>query len=521
MIRGFGIPENDVAYWAGITSAVFSFAQSFTAVPWGRASDNIGRKPTIILGLFSTMICFLIWGLVDSLPMAIFVRAIQGGGNGNVGILRTMVAEMVPEKELQPMAFSIMPLVWSLGSIFGPAFGGFFANPAQRFPSLFGGVPFWEKYPFALPNLIGAGVFLISITIATLFLKETLEHKRHHEDWGLLLGRKLSRAFKGGRRQRRASFVDGEATAPLVPTKRIKHHPVNPKTYRPGMKEVFTTQSSIGLLAYTFLALHSVAYDQVLPVFLNYPAVEHTPENTKLPFRFTGGFGLGSNTIGTIFTVYGVACGFIQFVIFPPLCKKFGALSCYRACCFLFPTVYLLTPFTVLIDNPTLRYTTLLIVMCLKAFAVIIGFPCMTIILTNSCTSLSILGTLNGFATTFSAIGRAVGPALAGAAFSWGVRRNFVAASWWFLFAASVIGSIPAWYLVDGEGPSRSTDSSDIEDEDDGDDTTAASSALLSDYEDESPYTAEYNDDDVDHHDDVLPLLKDHERGSSPYRSTN
>ena len=243
-----------------------------------------------------------------------------------------MVAEMVPERELQPVAFSIMPLVWSLGSIFGPAFGGFFANPAKRFPALFGGNPFWEKYPFALPNFIGAVVFMFSITIAALFLRETLEHKRHHEDWGLLLGRKLSRAFKGSR-QRRASFVDGEATAPLVPTKPIRNRPTNPKTYRPGMKEVFTTQSTICLLAYTFLALHSVAYDQVLPVFLNHPPVEHTPENTKLPFRFSGGFGLESNTIGTIFTVYGVACGFIQFVIFPPLCKKFGALPCFRACC--------------------------------------------------------------------------------------------------------------------------------------------------------------------------------------------
>lgn len=88
-----------------------------------------------------------------------------------VGIIRTMVAEMVPEKELQPVAFSLMPLVWSLGSIFGPAFGGFFAKPAQQFPWLFGGVAFWEKYPFFLPNLVAAVVFLVSITIAALFLR--------------------------------------------------------------------------------------------------------------------------------------------------------------------------------------------------------------------------------------------------------------------------------------------------------------------------------------------------------------
>lgn len=82
-----------------------------------------------------------------------------------------MVAEMVPEKELQPIAFSLMPLVWSLGSIFGPAFGGFFAKPAQQFPAVFGGVPFWEKYPFLLPNLVASVVFLLSMTTAGLFLK--------------------------------------------------------------------------------------------------------------------------------------------------------------------------------------------------------------------------------------------------------------------------------------------------------------------------------------------------------------
>jgi MFS family permease len=82
-----------------------------------------------------------------------------------------MVAEMVPEKELQPKAFSLMPLVWSVGSIFGPAFGGFFAKPAQQFPGLFGNSEFFKKYPFALPNIIAAAFFLVSMTTAALFLK--------------------------------------------------------------------------------------------------------------------------------------------------------------------------------------------------------------------------------------------------------------------------------------------------------------------------------------------------------------
>ncbi len=83
MIKSFGVDQNDVAKWAGVTSAVFSFSQSLTAVPWGRLSDTIGRKWSIVMGLCSTMICFLAWGMSTSLAMAIGVRAIQGASNGN------------------------------------------------------------------------------------------------------------------------------------------------------------------------------------------------------------------------------------------------------------------------------------------------------------------------------------------------------------------------------------------------------------------------------------------------------
>jgi hypothetical protein len=96
-------------------------------------------------------------------------------------------------------------------------------------------------------------------------------------------------------------------------------------------QEIFTPQTSINLLAYTFLALHAVAYDQVLPVFLNYPRVVPDETNTHLPFKFTGGFGLSSDKIGTIYTVYGIACGVVQFFLFPTLCARFGVLTCYRA----------------------------------------------------------------------------------------------------------------------------------------------------------------------------------------------
>lgn len=83
MIRDFGVEENKVAKWAGITSSVFAVSQGFAAVPWGKAADRFGRKPILICGLLSTMICFVVWGMSTSLTMAITVRAISGAGNGN------------------------------------------------------------------------------------------------------------------------------------------------------------------------------------------------------------------------------------------------------------------------------------------------------------------------------------------------------------------------------------------------------------------------------------------------------
>ncbi|MBE3048255.1 hypothetical protein IMZ48_38275 [Candidatus Bathyarchaeota archaeon] len=135
-----------------------------------------------------------------------------------------------------------------------------------------------------------------------------------------------------------------------------------------------------------------------------------------------------------------------------------------------------MTPYTVLIPDPPTRYAALMSMMLLKAFAVILGFPCITILLTNSCSSLRILGTLNGFATTSSALGRAFGPALAGTLFSWGASKGTIVPAWWFLALMAIIGAIPTWQLVDGDGPSHSTESSDAEYED-GDNTTFVDSA--------------------------------------------
>src|ERR1700760_971398 len=113
----------------------------------------------------------LLFGFSRSLKWAIVARALSGASNGNVGILRTTVAEMVPHKSLQPRAFSLLPLVWQIGSIVGPILGGALASPGTKLPQIFGHNKFLKKFPFALPNLVASVFFTLGILEGILFLQ--------------------------------------------------------------------------------------------------------------------------------------------------------------------------------------------------------------------------------------------------------------------------------------------------------------------------------------------------------------
>jgi len=120
--------------------------------------------------------------------------------------------------------------------------------------------------------------------------------------------------------------------------------------------------------------------------------------------------------------------------------------------------------------------------MFIKGFCAIFAFPCTTILLTNSAASLKVLGTLNGVATSISALGRAAGPAIAGAAFSRGAELGYMILPWWTLALIAVIGVIPAWWVVemDGFGGEESDDDIAIDEEDsDGELAVYASSPRL------------------------------------------
>jgi hypothetical protein len=280
--------------------------------------------------------------------------------------------------------------------------------------------------------------------------------------------------------------IDDQETSETEPLLKHKSTPLaisdeengatsNPKPTltRPSFREVLNYQTIINLIVYTLLALHNIAFDQLIPVLMHHPVQDAS--EIQPPFKFAGGMGLDSGRIGFIFTLYGISGMLVQFLVFPPMARKYGVVNCLRACAICMPIVYLCVPFVVLLPDRTSQEITLFVLMIIKgsckllflphlrqhfdihvltlAFQVsTFAFPCSTILLTNSASSLRILGTLNGIATSVGAVGRALGPAIGGSTFTYGVKIGYGLLPWLVLSLITIMAAVPTFWVIEGEG---------------------------------------------------------------------
>ncbi|KAJ6104566.1 hypothetical protein N7523_010886 [Penicillium sp. IBT 18751x] len=466
------LPDSKISTQAGILQGSFTAAQFLTAVWWGRLADAswMGRKRVLLIGLMGTCISCLGFGFSRSFVSAAIFRTLGGVLNSNVGVMRTMIAEIIAEKKFQSRAFLLLPMCFNIGVIIGPVLGGSLADPVNSFPQIFGpgsiiggkdGVWWMEHWPYALPNVLSAIFIFISLLAVFLGLEETHETGRYRVDWGRRIGKKIARLCSGRPRHYRrlnpdaeeeSLYMDGSVgtwSAPSSPTR--SRMPMPRLHKRPRFRQIWTKNVLLTLLAHFLLAIHTSAFNAMTFVFLPTP---RAPENSRDGLlHFGGGLGLPSARVGLATAIIGFIGLPLQIFLYPRVQGKLGTLTSFRTFLPFSPISYLLMPFLVVLPRvPWIVWPSFTVVVSLQVISRTFALPAAIILVNNCVTDPSILGTVHGVAQSIASAARTLGPFLGGWGLGLGLANNMVGAIWWALAVEATIGWFVLWTIHEGRG---------------------------------------------------------------------
>ncbi|CBZ38182.1 transporter-like protein [Leishmania donovani] len=177
-IKGWDIDSS--GYASGFPVSLFMLGQVLSGKIWGAFSNKVGRKLAISIGVFCCAVCMFFVGLSGSLWMLCFWRFLHGLLAGCSIVAKTMISELTDTTN-RAKGLALVSLTWGVGTLFGPAIGGFLYNPASSPKLAFLHVSptsFMGRHPAFLPGAVVATYNLFAVVISVVFLRESNKSAR-------------------------------------------------------------------------------------------------------------------------------------------------------------------------------------------------------------------------------------------------------------------------------------------------------------------------------------------------------
>lgn len=312
-----GIPPAEAGLYVGILASAFALAQLSTNFLWGYASDVIGRKPVLIMGTFALMCCFCVFGLCKQYWQIVVVHVAMGLLNGNAACVPTVLGE-VTDRSNQSRAFTYLPVIYSLGSITGPALGGILVGKVGN------------EFPYLAPNILAAALLACSVVVVGIWFEETLDKSQVNFELPAWVQKVLSWLPSRKPPPRRHSWSARwprarSHTQPLLSTgdsddsddeaeddddEDTKLDPA-----RSTWKEL-TGTTILVLCTYLVFQLSNISFNSLYPIFAATPP--------------PAGRDLLPSNIGVSLSVAGLASIIFQAFLFQPFKTKMGNLGTYQ-----------------------------------------------------------------------------------------------------------------------------------------------------------------------------------------------
>ncbi|TKX20625.1 MFS transporter-like protein 132 [Elsinoe australis] len=457
--------RSNASFYAGILISAFALAEALTGMYWGAYSDRVGRKPVLLMGCVGTMLSLLVVGFSTSFWVALFGRALGGFLNGNIGVIQTMVGEMTVNPKHEPKAYSVMPFVWSIGTIIGPSIGGYFAAPADTYPEIFPADGVFGQFPYLLPNIVCAGMMLVSIVAGWFLLDEThpdmqpWSQEEEEEEAPNALHRTTTQDTETPLIPAQASMtapsvnLAHEASYGTFNNVTVDHteewkvksngRPVSISSDSAGEK-VFTRRIIMLTVALGIFTYHSMTYDHLLPIFFQDHRVGDITITGENPLA--GGLGLSIQQVGVIMSVNGLIALVVQAVVFPIMAAWLGVWRLFLVVTVLHPVAYFIVPYIALLPEH-LVYTGIYTCLTVRNILSIMAYPVLLILIKEAAPSHTCLGKINGLAASTGAGCRTIASPIAGYLYGVGIKIDYTAIAWFASAAVAVLGAFQAFWI--------------------------------------------------------------------------
>ncbi|ETN37205.1 uncharacterized protein HMPREF1541_08195 [Cyphellophora europaea CBS 101466] len=472
--------DADISFQSGVLLGVFTAAQIFTGIIWGRVADSPGwgRKRVLMVGLVGQGISCLGVAFSGSFTTAVVWRGLGGAVNATVGGARTALSEAT-EKRYHSRTFLILPLAWNVANIFGPMVGGVLSDPVLNYPGLFGagsvfggadGVGWMTSWPYAAPNIFSALVCFADAALIFLGLRETLVSRKMVRDRGLEMAESLRyhlrRMFfkRWGYRQLdqqeemqlgTPDVDDGEeaTSTPLtpLPLKEMDAPPSVPMP-KPSFYDTLTKNVLCVLLTVAFMDFQMGGFTSLWSVFLSSSLrTKEENQNISLPFHFAGGIGMSPSTVGVAMSTLGFVGIIFQLTLYPRVNARFGLLKSTMWSLAVFPLPYAIAPYlSLVVHEQVLLWLGVFLVAGLQVGARTFAVPGLVLLTNNASPSPAVLGTIHGLGAATSSAARTIGPIVAGHWYSQGLEGGSVGKAWWLLSMVALAGVVPSYWARDG-----------------------------------------------------------------------
>ncbi len=147
-----------------ILFSVFSLCAFLSSPLLGALSDRIGRRPVLLLSIFSTSLGWFVFASAVSIPFLFLGRIIDGIAAGNFTTAQSYLIDISKNDEKERVKnLGIIGATFGIGFILGPMVGGVLSKVSHAFPFYFAG-----------------GMALVNGISAFFFLKES-NHNRNTE----------------------------------------------------------------------------------------------------------------------------------------------------------------------------------------------------------------------------------------------------------------------------------------------------------------------------------------------------